>query len=154
VRDQAVSDSVTEQLLARAEGNPFFLEELSRAALVDNTPMVPETVQDVLRARIDRLPDGPRWFLQTAAVIGREVPRALLQATAQMMLSAEGVTQLASLESLHDLSALELIHEQRRDPDQIYVFNHALTQDVAYASMSPGRRQDLHRIVGLAMETL
>jgi DNA-binding NtrC family response regulator len=85
-----VPEPVTEQVLARAEGNPFFLEELSRVAFVPGAPAMPETVQDVLQARIDRLPDGPRRLLHTAAVIGREVPKALLQATAQMTESVGG----------------------------------------------------------------
>jgi len=69
---------VTEQLLKRAEGNPFFLEELSRVALVPGAPAVPDTVHAVLQTRIDRLSDVPRQLLQTAAVIGREVPKTLL----------------------------------------------------------------------------
>src|SRR5262249_3174307 len=150
VRDHPVSDSVTARLLGRAEGNPFFLEELSRAALVDDAPEVPDTVQDVLQARIERLPGGPRRLLQTAAVIGREVPRALLQATAQMTESLHDASELTRFEFLRELSALELIHEQHRHPEQTYVFKHALTHDVAYASMPGHRRQDLHRIVGLA----
>src|SRR5262249_15293298 len=100
------------------------------------------------------LPGGPRRLLQTVAVIGREVPKALLQATAQMTESVGSVTELTSLEFLRELSALELIHERRRYPDQTYVFKHALTHDVAYASMRGQRRKDLHRIVGLAMEKL
>ena len=71
-------ESVTEQLLKRAEGNPFCLEELSRVALVPGAPAVPDTVHAVLQTRIDRLSDVPRQLLQTAAVIGREVPKTLL----------------------------------------------------------------------------
>ena len=80
----ALPDQVAEVILGKAEGNPFFLEELSRVvdASVDAAvgPGVPDTIQEVLLARIDRLPDEPRRLLQTAAVVGQEVPLALLRA--------------------------------------------------------------------------
>ena len=80
----AVPDQVAEVILGKAEGNPFFLEELSRVvdASVDAAvgPGVPDTIQEVLLARIDRLPDEPRRLLQTAAVVGQEVPLPLLRA--------------------------------------------------------------------------
>ena len=83
-RANAVSDRVAKVILEKAEGNPFFLEELSRVVdgTVESSPglAVPDTIQEVLLARIDRLPDEPRRLLQTAAVVGQEVPLALLQA--------------------------------------------------------------------------
>ncbi len=84
-RADAVSDRVAEVILGKAEGNPFFLEELSRVVeggAGESAPglAVPDTIQEVLLARIDRLPDQPRRLLQTAAVVGQEVPLALLHA--------------------------------------------------------------------------
>ena len=71
-------------IIARAEGNPFFLEELTRAVLdhadVGTAVTVPETIQGVLMARIDRLPEAPKRLLQTAAVLGREFAPLLLEA--------------------------------------------------------------------------
>jgi DNA-binding NtrC family response regulator/tetratricopeptide (TPR) repeat protein len=143
-RDHPVSESVTEKLLVRAEGNPFFLEELSRVTLVAGTPAVPDTVQAVLQARIDRLSHVPRQLLQTAAVIGREVPRALLQATGQ---AAE------SLAGLDELKHSEFLYERSSTSGPVYVFKHALTQEVAYASLPSERQRVLHRAVGRALET-
>ena len=78
-RADAVSDRVAEVILAKAEGNPFFLEELSRVVdapseFAVRRPQVPDTIQEVLLARIDRLAETPRRLLQTAAVFGQEVP--------------------------------------------------------------------------------
>jgi DNA-binding NtrC family response regulator/tetratricopeptide (TPR) repeat protein len=140
---EALSKSVTEQVLTRAEGNPFFLEELSHITSVPGAPAVPETVQDVLQARIDRLTDGPRRLLQTASVIGREVPRTLLVAF------GEGTEPLAGLD---ELKHSEFIHERSTTSGPVYVFKHALTQEVAYASLSSARQRALHGLIGEALE--
>src|SRR5262249_18787592 len=139
-----VPETVTEQLLKRAEGNPFFLEELSRVTLVPGAPTVPDTVQAVLQARIDRLSDVSRGLLQTAAVIGREVPKALLQATGQAT---------ESLAGLDDLKHSEFLHERPSAGGPMYVFKHALTQEVAYASLPSERQRLLHRAVARALES-
>jgi predicted ATPase len=77
-------EALVHELLDKAEGNPFFLEELTRAVLergeLGADVPVPDTIQGVLMARIDRLPEGPRRLLQTAAVLGRICPRRLLHA--------------------------------------------------------------------------
>jgi DNA-binding NtrC family response regulator/tetratricopeptide (TPR) repeat protein len=143
VRDRPVSDSVTERLLARAEGNPFFLEELSRVIGVSASPPVPDTVQDVLQARIDRLPERPRRLLQTAAVIGREVPRSLLLATGEVADALEDVSVLVHSEFLRERSGAD---------GPLYVFKHALTQEVAYASLPSDRQRALHGVIGHALE--
>jgi DNA-binding NtrC family response regulator/tetratricopeptide (TPR) repeat protein len=143
VRDRTVSESVTERLLVRAEGNPFFLEELSRVIAVPGAPPVPDTVQDVLQARIDRLPEGPRRLLQTAAVIGREAPRTLLLATGEVTDALEDVSVLVHSELLRERSDVD---------GPLYVFKHALTQEVAYASLPADRQRALHRVIGQALE--
>ena len=137
-------ESVTEQLLKRAEGNPFFLEELSRVALVPGAPAVPDTVHAVLQTRIDRLSDVPRQLRQTAAVIGREVPKTLLQATGQAV---------ESLAGLDELKHSEFLHERPSASGPVYVFKHALTQEVAYASVPSERQRTLHCAVGRALES-
>jgi len=156
-------DTLKRTLVARTEGNPLFLEESVRAlvetkALVgergayrlthDATAVqVPTTVQAILAARIDRLPAEDKRLLQAAAVIGTDVPFALLLA----------VTDLGEEEirrGLGHLQAAEFLYETRLFPDLEYRFKHALTHEVTYGSLLQERRRDLHaRLVG-AIETL
>jgi len=150
-------------LIARTAGNPFFLEETVRTLVetrvLVGTPgayrvardlptiQVPATVQAVLAARIDRLPLETKHLLQTAAVIGHEVPLALLQAI------ADGAEE-ALYRSLTQLQGAEFLYETRLFPAREYTFKHALTHEVAYSSLLQERRRGLHaRIVG-AMEDL
>jgi len=150
-------------LIARTEGNPFFLEESVRT-LVETQVLVgshgayrlaralpsiqvPATVQAVLAARIDRLSLEEKQLLQTAAVIGTEVPLALLQAIAEV---PEAPLRLG----ITHLQAAEFLYETRLFPEIEYTFKHALTQQVAYETLLQERRRALHaRIVG-ALETL
>jgi len=144
----------------KAEGNPFYTEELVRSLeesgalqreegrLVLTRPLahvaIPGTVQDVIAARIDRLAEAPKLTLQLASVIGREFGRRLVDRVSQIGEGTDG--------ALRELSALELILERRRLPELAYAFKHALTQDVAYASLLVQRRGELHRLVGTAIE--
>ena len=86
-RDQ-VPAPLVQRLLARADGNPFFLEELAYTVLehgADRAPWpMPETIQAVLTARIDRLPPTAKHVLHLAAVLGKDVPLALLEAMAAL----------------------------------------------------------------------
>ena len=108
---------------------------------------VPATVQAVVTARIDRLPPEEKRLLQTAVVIGTEVPLALLQAIAE-------VSDEALRVDLAHLQAAEFLYETRLFPDLEYTFKHALTHEVAYGSLLQERRRTLHaRIVG-ALEGL
>jgi tetratricopeptide (TPR) repeat protein len=144
-------------LIARTEGNPFFLEESVRTLvetgvlvgepgayrLVQALPtiQVPATVQAVLAARIDRLPPEEKRLLQTAAVIGTEVPLPLLQAIAEL-------PEDALHRGLAHLQAAEFLYETRLFPEPEYTFKHALTHEVAYGSLLLERRRGLHaRIV-------
>jgi DNA-binding NtrC family response regulator/tetratricopeptide (TPR) repeat protein len=149
-------------IVAKAEGNPFFVEELVRSVeelgvvrregsrLVMARPLeaalVPDTIQDVVTARIDRLADGPRRLLRLAAVVGREFTRRLLDQVLESGTSADPL--------LRELRAVELIHEQRLFPEVSYAFKHALTHDVAYASIPGPERQALHRRIAAALEAL
>src|SRR4030095_3757984 len=106
----------------------------------------PDTIQGVLSARIDRLPEAHKRLLQTASVLGREFAPRLLQAL------WEEPTPLESL--LMDLKRLEFLYERARGEEPVYVFKHALTQEVAYDSLLTTRRQMLHAAAGHAMERL
>jgi class 3 adenylate cyclase/tetratricopeptide (TPR) repeat protein len=150
-------------LIARTEGNPFFLEESVRTLvetggllggpgayrLAQALPTIqsPATVQAVLAARIDRLPAEEKRLLQTAAVIGTEVPLPLLQAIAE-------VPEAALHRSLAHLQAAEFLYETRLFPDHEYTFKHALTHEVAYGSLLQERRRTLHARIVEALEGL
>ena len=154
---------LTQLLITRTEGNPFFLEEsvrtLVEAGVLVGTPgayrlaqaiptvQVPATVQAVLAARIDRLPPEEKRLLQTAAVIGTEVPLPLLQAIAEL---PEDAVQ----RSLAHLQAAEFLYEARLFPEREYTFKHALTHEVAYSSLLHERRRVLHTRIVEALEVL
>jgi DNA-binding NtrC family response regulator/tetratricopeptide (TPR) repeat protein len=147
----ALPAPVSELILERAEGNPFFLEELA-LALREHPPedppsvAVPATVQDVVLARIRRLAEEPMAVLQTAAVLGRDVPLRLLRSV------WKGARNLDA--SLRELTRLEFLYEQSGTDERTYAFKHAVTREVAYASLLPARRRDLHAAAGRALETL
>jgi predicted ATPase/class 3 adenylate cyclase len=151
-------DALKEHLIAQTQGNPFFLEESIRA-LVETRALVgtrgryqlvkpiegarvPATVQAILASRIDRLSSEDKRLLQAAAVIGAEVPLALLQAIAEQ--SDEAVHK-----GLAHLQAAEFLYEVRLFPEVEYTFRHALSHQVTYNSLTHDRRRALHaRIVG------
>jgi tetratricopeptide (TPR) repeat protein len=150
-------------LITRTEGNPFFLEESVRTLVETGvlvgepgayrltrtlpTIQVPATVQAVLAARIDRLPPADKHLLQTAAVIGMEVPLPLLQAIAEL-------PEDALHRSLAHLQAAEFLYETRLFPEHGYTFKHALTHEVAYGSLLHERRRALHAQSVAALERL
>src|SRR4029450_12858672 len=145
---------------ARTEGNRFFLEESVRTLVETGvlvgepgayrlaSPLdglqVPATVQAVLAARIDRLPPEEKRLLQTAAVIGTDVPFALLQAIAD-------VSEEALHRGLAHLQAAEFLYETHLFPELEYTFKHALTHEVAYGSLLLERRRALHGHILAAM---
>jgi DNA-binding NtrC family response regulator/tetratricopeptide (TPR) repeat protein len=139
---------VAESIVDRASGNPFFLEELCRAVAEQRgmPPTVPGTVQDVLRARIDRLSDRSRQLLQTAAVAGRTARAALVRAI------WDGSGGLEP--HFRELARLEFLYKEGAGEETGYVFKHALVQEVAYESLPEARRQALHAAAGRALETL
>jgi predicted ATPase len=150
-------------LIERTQGNPFFLEESVRrlvetGALVGApgtyrlaqalpTIQVPATVQAVLAARIDRLSSEAKRLLQTAAVIGTEVPFPLLQAIAEL---PEEVLH----RGLTHLQAAEFLYETSLFPELVYTFKHALTHEVAYGGLLHERRRQLHAQIVSALEAL
>ena len=148
-------------LIARTEGNPFFLEESVRTLVETGvlvgepgayrlaqalpTIQVPATVQAVLAARIDRLPPEEKQLLQAAAVIGTEVPLPLLEAIAEL-------PEAALHRGLAHLQAAEFLYETRLFPERAYTFKHALTQQVAYQSLLTSTRQRYHAQLAQALE--
>src|SRR4029450_549533 len=103
---------------------------------------VPATVQVVLAARIDRLAQEDKRLLQTASVVGKDVPLALLKAIAEL-------PDYALRRGLENLQAAEFIYETGPFPDLQYTFKHALTHEVAYGGLLQERRRELHsQIVG------
>jgi class 3 adenylate cyclase/tetratricopeptide (TPR) repeat protein len=163
VGDDASLEPLKRLLIERTAGNPFFLEESVRTlvetgALVGEpgayrlatalpTIQVPATVQAVLAARIDRLPPEEKRLLQTAAVIGMEVPFTLLQAIAEL-------PEADLHRSLAHLQAAEFLYEASLSPELAYTFKHALTHEVAYSGLLHERRRALHARIGEALEGL
>jgi adenylate cyclase len=132
--------------LARAEGNPFFIEELTRYLRErGRAGGVPETVQDLLTARIDRLPEPLKRTLQVAAVLGREFRLALLEAVAPV---------LDLEQQLAELAAQELLRQKDVLPEPSYSFSHLLIQEVAYRGLLVKSRSELHARAGEALERL
>jgi predicted ATPase len=145
-------------LIARTEGNPFFLEESVRTLVemktltgeagayrLTSAPeslQIPATAQAMLAARIDRLEPEDKRLLQAASVVGKDVSFPLLEAIADVA-DQELRRQLARLQ------AAEFLYETRLFPELEYTFKHALTHEVAYSSLLQERRKLLHaRIVG------
>ena len=108
---------------------------------------MPATVQAVLAARIDRLPPEDKRLLQTAAVIGHEVPLALMHAIAE---EREEILH----RSLAHLQAAEFLYEAHLFPEVAYTFKHALTHEVAYGGLLYERRRLLHARIVDALEAL
>jgi len=161
-RDEATTALKT-VLIERTDGNPFFLEESVRTLVETGVLIgdrgahrlarpvgdiqVPATVQAVLAARIDRLTPEEKALLQTAAVIGRDVPLALLRAVAER-------PEEAVRTGLMQLQGGEFLHETKLVPEREYAFKHALSHEVAYAGVLPDRRRALHAGIMAAIEHL
>jgi predicted ATPase len=156
--------ALADAVLAKAQGNPFFLEELARMLVQRPMPAdasrdrpatplqsidlhLPPTVEAVLAARIDRLSIEAKHLLQTAAVVGVDVPIWLLRRVAES-------TEPAFNAQLAELEAAELLNESHRSRATVYTFKHALTQEVAYGSLLKEVRRELHARILDALETL
>jgi class 3 adenylate cyclase/tetratricopeptide (TPR) repeat protein len=156
-------DELKRLLIERTDGNPFFLEQsvrtLAEAQTLAGEPgayrltepihaiQVPASVHAVLAARIDRLPVAEKRLLQAAAVIGHDVPFALLQAVAEQ-------TEPDLRRGLAHLQAAELLYETSLFPDLVHTFKHALTHEVTYGTLVQPRRRELHARIVEAIERL
>jgi class 3 adenylate cyclase/tetratricopeptide (TPR) repeat protein len=150
-------------LLARAGGNPFFVEEIVqnlvdtgvlagarggyRLAKPFSSVQVPPTVQAVLAARIDGLPAAEKRLLQAAAVVGHDVPFALLHVISEL---AEDELRVR----LDHLQTAEFLYATQLFPELQYTFKHSLTHDVAYSGLLHDRRRDIHARIVEALEKL
>lgn len=156
--------AIRETLLTKVGGNPFFLEEMIRtlialkvlewderaktwcAASGLEQLQLPDNVQGVITARIDRLDDALKQLLKTASVIGESFFYRVLRAVAQSGAEID--------EHLAGLQRLELVLERARFPELDYIFKHPLLKEAAYQSILAERRRSLHRRVGECVETL
>jgi predicted ATPase len=148
LRETALTPELEQHILAKAEGNPFFLEELAHtvAEQEGHTPVltVPETIQTVIAARLDRLPVEEKTLLQVAAVIGMDLPFSLLH-------SLSGLSEDTLRHRLTHLQAAEFLYETRFAPERVYTFKHVLTQEAAYNSLIQEQRRALHVRVAEAL---
>jgi len=152
---------LTQRIAERSGGNPFFIEEAIRSLkakgeLTGRTGSyraarrveeieVPATVQAVLDARIDALKEREKVVLQTAAVIGKEFPLAVLQ-----RIVPYSKTELRA--ALRALSDTQLLAPPRRGDEAVYAFRHSATQEAAYRTQLLPRRQQIHSEVARIIE--
>jgi class 3 adenylate cyclase len=157
---ESLPERLRTSILARSEGNPFFVEELIRMLIERGWVVrkgdhwvgsgtiaeaeVPDTLRGLLLARIDRLPDDARRTLRIASVIGRDVPVRLLE---QVTADQTGTNRALGL-----AEAAGLVRFAAADPEPIYRFRHMLIQEAAYDSLLKSDRRRLHRRVGEALE--
>ena len=157
-----VASDLSRLILDRAAGNPLFLEELTHSLLENGSIQkkdhqyvlsrrpsdiqVPDTIQGVIAARMDRLEETLKRIMQVASVIGRDFAFRILQAISDMQ------EELKS--HLRNLQGLEFIYEKRLFPELEYIFKHALIQEVAYNSLLLKRRKEIHEKIGLAIEQI
>lgn len=155
---------VRELMVQKADGNPFFLEEVIRTLISTGaitrdassgrwrvtaqieTLQIPDTIQGVIMARVDRLDEEVKRVLRVAAVIGRSFLYRVLDAI------AEAGQQLDN--ELLELQATELIREKQRLPELEFMFKHALAQEATYESILLQKRRKLHGRVAQAIEEL
>ncbi len=153
---RALPDVVVQTIVERADGVPLFVEELTKTTLDSDaaarraspadSPLtaIPETLQDSLMARLDRL-SPEKELAQLAATVGREFPHELLEAVSPF----DEETLRRGLERLVDA---ELLYRRGSAPHASYVFKHALVQETAYQSLLKARRQAFHRQIAEALE--
>jgi tetratricopeptide (TPR) repeat protein len=157
-----LSKKVKQLITSKAEGNPFFIEEVTKS-LVESGVLrrtngtyaverpieevrIPDTVQEVILSRIDRLERRAKEALQLASVIGREFTVRLLERISDIKVQLD--------ETLVELKVLELIYQKDYFPELSYMFKHALTHDVAYSTLLLKQRKELHCSIGAAIEEL
>ncbi|MGD0663634.1 MAG: AAA family ATPase, partial [Syntrophorhabdales bacterium] len=156
-----VAPELSDLILSRAAGNPLFMEELTHSLLENGSIQmreqkyvlspftdlkVPDTIQGIIAARMDRLEENLKRIMQVASVIGREFAFRVLHAISGMRKEVKG-------DLLH-LQRLELIYEKSLFPELEYIFKHALIQEVAYNSLLLKKRKEIHERIGKAIEDL
>jgi class 3 adenylate cyclase/tetratricopeptide (TPR) repeat protein len=156
-----VAPELSDLILSRAAGNPLFMEELTHSLLENGSIEmrdeqyvlarttgleVPDTIQGIIAARMDRLEENLKQIVQVASVIGREFAFRILHAISGMRKEVKA--------DLLDLQRLELIYEKSLFPELEYIFKHALIQEVAYNSLLLKKRREIHENIGHAIEEL
>jgi len=157
-----VAPELRDLILNRAAGNPLFMEEFTYTLLENGSIQkrdnqyvlstnvsdiqVPDTIQGIIAARIDRLEESLKRTMQVASVIGRDFAFRILQAITGLREDLKSY--------LLDLQRLEFIYEKSLFPELEYIFKHALTQEVAYNSLLLKRRRKIHESIGKAIEEL
>ena len=158
-------EDVQHLLLKKAEGNPFFIEEVLRMMIGQGAIQrqdggwasgmqigatgIPDNLQGLLLARLDRLSESARWTLRVAAVIGRQFPVRVLE-----QVLSDGQEGMAIINHLGDLESSRLIDVFQVKPELVYRFHNTLLQDADYASLIKADRQRLHLAEGTAKERL
>lgn len=158
-------DNIKTTILGKSEGNPFFIEELMRMLINEKVLIkqgqrwvvspdmdlnkVPDSLQGLLTARIDRLPMEARLTLRIASVIGRNFPEKVIQ-----KVMAEYAPEVQLMEQLSRLESIGMIRVAQVHPELTYKFSHILLHDAAYHSIFPTDRKVLHLTVGSVLETL
>ncbi|MEE8301421.1 MAG: AAA family ATPase, partial [Candidatus Tectomicrobia bacterium] len=149
LKRETLPHALGQMILQRADGNPMFLEELAHALTeqdhLGEGAAVPDTIQGVLAARIDRLPDALKRLLQTASVLGRSFSPPLLE---MIWNETDDLTMC-----LQELKRLEFLYEEDDREEPLYIFRHALLQEVAYDTLLITRQRQLHAAVGEALES-
>ncbi len=162
LKEGEVVPELRELILGRAGGNPLFVEEFTHS-LVENGSIqrendhyvlagepseiqVPDSIQGIIAARMDRMDDKLKKIIQVASVIGREFAYRILATITGMKEDLKA--------SLLSLQGLELIYEKQLFPELEYVFKHALTQEVAYNGLLLKRRREIHEKIGQSIEQI
>ena len=158
-----IDGNLVELILDKTEGIPFFIEEFIRSLKdlkiierVDNKyylakdiqdMVIPNTIQDVIMARIDSLPEAAKVVLQTGSVVGREFSHDLIK-------RVTGFPEQEIMSYISVLKDSELLYERGIYPQSTYIFKHALTQEVLYSCLLLKRRRKLHRATAFAIRKL
>jgi len=162
LEEEQVAPEITQLILNRAAGNPLFMEEFTHTLLENRSIerkdkeyvlsrkatdiQVPDTIQGIIAARMDRLEENLKRTMQIASVIGRDFAFRILQTITGMREELKAY--------LINLQGLELIYEKRLFPELEYIFKHALTREVAYNSLLLKRRKEIHENIGKAIEEI
>jgi predicted ATPase len=160
---EELDKGLEEFILEKTEGVPFFIEELIKSLrdlkIIEKKGnryritkdikevAIPATVQDVVMARVDSLPQETKGLLQTASAVGRESSYDLIK-------RVTGITEQELLAQLAVLKDSELLYERGIYPQSTYIFKHALTQEVVYDSLLLKKRKEIHGKIGEVLESL
>ena len=158
-----ISKDIEDLTLSKAEGIPFFIEEfiksLRELKVIEKSNgtykltrdhkaiAIPSTIQDVIMARVDHLPDGAREVLRTGSVIEREFSHELIR-------KVTGLPEQELLSHLSTLRDAELLYERGIYPNSTYIFKHALTREVVYDSILTKKRKQIHGKIACAIEAI